>query len=155
MPSAGPILSGGSPSTDLGTGWPSFTVQTPGPPMLSCARTLPAAERFGKNTVVPGSMDREWRGEGGGPSNKETKTCAIADEPVQAWLDSLPRDDVQHLALLPYARLSTIFDLNKTDTAATVGEVLHRNERTIRRWVDDFVANNGEFSDSQQDHHVE
>ena len=86
---------------------------------------------------------------------RDQDVCAIADEPVQAWLDSLPRDDVQHLALLPYARLSTIFDLNKTDTAATVGEVLHRNERTIRRWVDDFVANNGEFSDSQQDHHVE
>ena len=26
--------------------------------------------------------------------------------------------------------------------------------RTVRRWVDDFVANNGEFSDSQQGHYT-
>ena len=58
--------------------------------------------------------------------------CAIAEGSVEAWLGSLPRDDVQHLALLHYARLPTIFYLNKTDTAATVGEVLQRSEHTIR-----------------------
>ena len=100
--------------------------------------------RWGRGVARRGGEAREEEG----PATK----CAIADEPVQAWLDSLPRDDVQHLALLPYAQLSTIFDLNKTDT---VGEVLQRNERTIRRWVDDFVANNRGFSGSQQGHHVE
>ena len=83
---------------------------------------------------------------------------AIVEEPVQAWLDSLLRDDVQHVALLLYARLPTIFDLNKPDTAGIVGEIIQKNERTIRRWVDDFVANNGEFSAralySQQHAHV-
>ena len=64
---------------------------------------------------------------------------AMADEPVQLWLDNLPRDDLQHMALLLYGRLPTIFRLSKTDTAAVVGEVLHKNKRTIRRWVDDFV----------------
>ena len=68
---------------------------------------------------------------------------AMADEPVQSWLDNLPQDDLQHMALLLYGRLPTIFGLSKTDTAAVVGEVLHKNERTIRRWVDDFRSNGG------------
>ena len=79
---------------------------------------------------------------------------AMADEPVQSWLDNRPRDDLQHMALLLYGWLPTIFGLSKTDTAAVVGEVLHKNERTIRRWVDDFVSNGGEFSESQQGHYV-
>ena len=58
---------------------------------------------------------------------------AMADEPVQSWLDNLPCNDLQHMALLLYGRLPTIFGHSKTDTAAVVGEVLHKNERTIRR----------------------
>ena len=46
-----------------------------------------------------------------------------------------------------------MFGLKKTDAAAVVSEILCKNERTIRRWVDDFVANDGEFSDSQQGHY--
>ena len=79
---------------------------------------------------------------------------AMADEPFQSWLANLPRDDMQHMALLLYGRLPTIFGLSKTDTAAVVGEVPHKNEPTIRRWVDDFMSNGGEFSDSQQGHYV-
>ena len=30
----------------------------------------------------------------------------------------------------------------------------HKSERTIRRWIDDFVSNDGEFSDTQQGHYV-
>ena len=58
------------------------------------------------------------------------------------------------MALLLYVRLPTIFGLSKTDTAAVVGKVLHKNERTIRRLADDFVSNGGEFSESQQGHYV-
>ena len=65
-------------------------------------------------------------------------------------LFSRARDDLQHMALLLYGRLPTIFGLSKTDTAAVVGEVLHKNERTIWRWVEDFMSNGGEFSESQQ-----
>ena len=85
---------------------------------------------------------------------KLSKISEMAEEPLTAWLDNLPRDDLQHLALLLYARLPTKFGLQKTDTAAVVGEFLHRNERTIRCWVDDFVSNGGEFSDSQQGHYI-
>ena len=74
--------------------------------------------------------------------------CALLDEPVQSWLENVPRDDVQHVALLLYARLPIIFGLSKTDTAGIVGEILQKNEKTIRRWVD------GEFSDSLQGHYI-
>ena len=92
-----------------------------------------------------------------GPVRKIRRLSAIgamADEPAQLWLDNLPRDDLQHMALLLYGRLPTIFGLSKTDTAAVVGEILHKNERKIRRWVEDFMSNGGEFSESQQGHYV-
>ena len=37
----------------------------------------------------------------------------IAEEPIQSWLDQLPRDDSQHLALLLCTRLPTVFGLQK------------------------------------------
>ena len=58
------------------------------------------------------------------------------------------------MALLLYTRLPAIFSLKKTDTAAAVGEILQKNERTIRRWVDAFASNSGDFSDSQQGHYI-
>ena len=79
---------------------------------------------------------------------------AMAEEPVQSWLDHLPRDDLQHVALLLYARLPTVFGVQKTDAAVVVGKVLDKSERTIRRWVADFVSNGGEFSDSRQGHYI-
>ena len=47
-----------------------------------------------------------------------------------------------------------LYSLKKTDTAAAVGEILQKNERTIRRWVDDFPSNSGEFSGSLQGHYI-
>ena len=92
--------------------------------------------------------------EDAGTVAKRRRLSAMADEPVQSWLDNLPRDDLQHIALLLYGRLPTVFGLTKT---AVVGEVLQKNERTIRHWVDDFgwmtFSNGGESSDSQQGHY--
>ena len=56
-----------------------------------------------------------------------SEISAMADEPIQSWLEHLPRDDLQHVALLLYARLPTIFGVQKTATAAVVGDVLHKN----------------------------
>ena len=78
----------------------------------------------------------------------------IADEPIQSWLDYLPRDDLQHTAFLLYTKLPTIFGLKKTDVASVVGEILDKNECTIKRWVNYFVLNDGEFSDTQQGHYI-
>ena len=66
-----------------------------------------------------------------GTVQKRRRLSAIAAMADESWLDNLPRDDLQHMALLLYGRLPTIFGLSKTDTAAVVGEVLHKNERTI------------------------
>ena len=59
----------------------------------------------------------------GPPASKRRRLSEIAvmgDEPLQTWLVNLPRDDLQHMALLLYTRLSTIFGLNKTDTVDVV-----------------------------------
>ena len=58
------------------------------------------------------------------------------------------------MALLLYTRLPAIFSLKKMDTAAAVGEVLQKNEQTVRRWVDDFASNRGGFLESQQGHYA-
>ena len=78
----------------------------------------------------------------------------MAEEPLQSWLETVPHDDLQHMALLLYTSFPVVFGLQKTDAAAAVGQVLHKNERTIRRWIDDFASNDGEFSESQQGHYV-
>ena len=86
------------------------------------------------------------------PATKRRRLSAIArmgDESLQGWLD-----DLQQMALLLYTRLPAIFGLKKTDTAAALSEVLQKNERTVRRWVDDFASNRGEFSESQQGHYA-
>ena len=100
-----------------------------------------------------------------GPSNEEEQGStvkhprlvdirAMANEPLQEWLDNLPRHDLQHVALLLHTNLPSKFGLLKTETAATVATFLHKGEHTIRRWVDDFVVNGGKFSDTQQGHYV-
>ena len=78
----------------------------------------------------------------------------LADEPLQEWLGNLPRDDLQHVALLLCTNLPKKFGLQKMDTAATVADFIQKSERTVRRWIDEFVQNDGEFSDTQQGHYV-
>ena len=75
----------------------------------------------------------------------------MGNEPLQAWLDSRPREDLQHMALLLYTRLPTIFGLKKTDIAAAVGEILQKNQQyipsdiglmTFHRTVESFKTRN-------------
>ena len=78
----------------------------------------------------------------------------LAAEPLQEWLENLPRDDLRHFALLLYTTLPSRFGLQKTDTATAVADILQKSERTVRRWIDEFVQNDREFSDTQQGHYV-
>ena len=78
----------------------------------------------------------------------------MSDESLQDWLNSLPREDLQQMALLLYTRLPAILGHKKTDTVAVVSEVLQKNECTVRQWVDDFSLNIGEFSELQQGHYA-
>ena len=80
--------------------------------------------------------------------------CTLAAEPLQEWLENLPRDDLHHFALLLYTTLPSKFGLQKTGTATAVADILQKSERTVRRWIDEFVQNGGEFSDTQQGHYV-
>ena len=78
----------------------------------------------------------------------------LAAEPLQEWLDNLPRDDLRYVALLLYTNFPRKFGLQKMDTATAVAELLQKSERTVRRWIDDFVENDGVFSDTQQGHYI-
>ena len=71
----------------------------------------------------------------------------LAAEPLQEWLENLHRDDLRHFALLLYTTLPSKFGLLKTDTATAVADILQKSERTVRRWIYEFVQNDGEFSD--------
>ena len=71
----------------------------------------------------------------------------LAAEPLQEWLENLPRDDLRHFVLLLYTTLPSKFGLQKTDTATPVADILQKSERTVRRWIDEFVQNDGEFSE--------
>ena len=75
-------------------------------------------------------------------------------DPNQLFLDSCSHDDLQSIALLLYGKLPHIFGLRKKETPVVVGEILQKNERTIRRWMVDFESNDGEFSDSQQGYYI-
>ena len=75
----------------------------------------------------------------------------LAAEPLQEWLGNLPRDDLRHFALLLYTTLPSKFGLQKTDTTTAIAQ---KSDRTVRRWIDEFVQNDGEFSDTQQGHYV-
>ena len=75
----------------------------------------------------------------------------LAAEPLQEWLDNLPRDDLCHVALLLYTNFPRKFGLQKMDTAAAVAKFL---QKTVRCWIDDCVENDRVFSDTQQDHYV-
>ena len=102
--------------------------------------------------LVPGSSECSNEGELVAKRPRLSEISTMADETIQSRLDCLPRDDLQYVALLLYGRLPTIFALQKSDTAAVVGEVLHKNECT---WVGGFVSNGGEFLDSQQGQYLE
>ena len=78
----------------------------------------------------------------------------LAAEPLQEWLENLPRYDLRHFVLLLYTTLPGKFGLQKTDTATAVADILQKNERTVRRWIGEFVQNDGEFSDTLQGHYV-
>ena len=74
----------------------------------------------------------------------------LASKTLEQWLENLSRDNVMYLAMLLYVELPKHFTLQKIKTATVVASVLGRNEHTVRRWIDDFVENDGEFSDTQQ-----
>ena len=117
--------------------------------------------------------DEEARdGDGSGVQEREETECGSSSEEAPAAskrrrLSEITAMGMSHcrpgLIVFPERTCSTwhfccilpaIFGLKKTDTAAAVGDILQKNERTIRRWIDDFASNEGEFSDSQQGHYT-
>ena len=65
----------------------------------------------------------------------------------QDWLAILDREDVKMMAMMLHDNYTSRFGLTKTSTAAEVVQLLGFNNKTMRLWRKDFLANKGEFSE--------
>ena len=63
---------------------------------------------------------------------------------IDEWVLALPREDSQMLTMLLFETFCEEFDLGTMAAAAKVSKIVHHNERTVRRWRDEF-RENGEF----------
>ena len=66
------------------------------------------------------------------------------------WFHTLEKEDAQMMAMMVYDNYINWFGLLQTKAAEEVALLLNTNEKTIRRWRADWVANNGFFSESTQ-----
>ena len=62
----------------------------------------------------------------------------------QHWLATLERDDVKMMAMMLHDNYTSRFGLTKTSAAAEVAQLLGFNNKTMRLWRKDFLANKGE-----------
>ena len=70
-----------------------------------------------------------------------------ADAVYRDWLVTLDREDKKMMAMMMYDNYSSRFGLTNTSAAAEVAQLLGVNEKTMRLWRKDFLANKGAFSD--------
>ena len=110
------------------------SVHTPGEAAVQTP-TLPMSEP-GPSSGVEEAGDRE--------------SIDILEEFVQDWVTTLDRDDKKSLAMLLCFIFVNEFSFTETRAAETAGKIINKNDKTIRRWRTDLIANNGTFSDSKQ-----
>ena len=68
----------------------------------------------------------------------------------QDWLVTVDREDMKVMAMMLRDNYTSRFGLTNTATAAEVAQLLGFNEKTIRLWRKDFLAQKGEFSQYQR-----
>ena len=107
------------------------SLQLPGPSALS---------------ILTESGDRESNGEEyrGEFTSDDARAC------YDDWLVTLPRENVQMMAMMLYDSYIERFGLLQTKAAEEVALLLGVNEKTIRRWRYDWIDNNGSFSASSK-----
>ena len=71
----------------------------------------------------------------------------------QEWISSQSKTYVQMLALILMDTFRDRFGMTDVGAASEAGMVVGFNEKTIRSWRNDFYANHGEFSESNQGKH--
>ena len=89
-------------------------------------------------------------------SNTDTEsefTESDAKIAYQEWISSQSKTYVQMLALILMDSFRDRFGMTDVGAASEAGMVVGFNEKTIRSWRNDFYANHGEFSESNQGKH--
>ena len=66
------------------------------------------------------------------------------------WLQIIGKEDAQMMAMMMYDNYITRFGLLQTKAAEEGALLLGTNEKTIRRWRSDWIANSGSFSQSSR-----
>ena len=78
---------------------------------------------------------------------------ALTEQHIQEWVSVLPRDDLMSLSLTLHHLLTNVYGVKKTDAAESIGQLIGKNERTVREWRKTFCDNAGSFPDSEQGHY--
>ena len=96
--------------------------------------------------IATESGDRESDGEDyrGEFSTDDARAC------YDDWLVTLPKENVQMMAMMLYDSYIERFGLLHTKAAEEVALLLSVNEKTIRRWRYDWIDNKGSFSESSK-----
>ena len=78
---------------------------------------------------------------------------ALAAQHVEEWVSVLSRDDLMSLSLTLHHVLVNIYGVTKRNAAEMIGNLIGKNERTVREWRKFFNDNGGSFPDSEQGHY--
>ena len=78
---------------------------------------------------------------------------ALAAQHIEEWVSVLSRDDLMSLSLTLHHVLVNIYGVTKRNAAEMIGNLIGKNERTVREWRKSFNDNGGSFPDSEQGHY--
>ena len=112
----------------------------PGPSGLNESVLLPAPDAEDESLS-------EWENESGDDEYSPDFPLEDADAVYRDWLVTLNREDKKMMAMMLYDNYISRFGLTNTSAAAEVAQLLGFNEKTVRLWRKDFLANKGAFSD--------
>ena len=93
-----------------------------------------------------------------GPSGRESDMATSEVSPlelmgefVDSWVEALDHADKKSVNVLLCFVLVKELSFTETKAAELSAKVINKNEKTIRRWPSDLVANGGSFSETARD----
>ena len=127
-------------------------------------RKKKAAKRFPADDPTSSSASLDDSLQLPGPSGMSTVSQATDEEDAyrgqftsddthacnEDWLQTIGKEDAQMMAMMMYDNYIIRFGLLQTKAAEEVALLLGTNEKTMRRWRSDWIANSGSFSQSSR-----
>ena len=117
--------------------------------------SLPGPSGLNESLLLPAPDDEdhslsESDNESGDVDDSADFTREDADVVYRDWLVKVDREDKMMMAMMMHDNYTSRFGLTNTSAAAEVSLLLGLNEKTIRLWRKDFLANRGAFSEYQR-----